>query len=219
MPERSEDYPWPPGRYVRALLEMTLEGALSGIDGRSGSISGPADREVLAAVRRYCDAVVVGAQTMRVERYNPMRTSPAIAKARTEQGLAAAPRLVILSGSLQLPWADPAYSESAMPPIIVTGAASDVDARKRVPQTCELLIAPTDRVEAGWLVDSLIERGLSRIVCEGGPGVLAEFLRAGVVDEWALTLSGTLPSGSFVPVSAHCEDEFVFTRFVTKGDS
>lgn len=216
MPDRSEDYPWPAGRYVRALLVMTLEGAISGIDGRSGSISGPADREALAAVRRYCDAVVVGAETMRVERYNPMRTSPAIAKVRTEQGLAAAPQLVILSGSLQLPWADPVYSESVLPPIIVTGAASDVKARQRVPETCELLIAPSDRVEADWLVDALVGRGLNRIVCEGGQGVLGEFLHAGVVDEWALTLSGILPASSFVPVSAHCEDDFVFTRFVTR---
>ena len=219
MVDPAADYPWPEGPWVRTLVAVTLEGRLSGPDGHSGSISGPADRRVLGAVRRFSDAVVVGAATMRIERYSPMRPVEAVQAERRAQGLALAPRLVIVSASLDLPWQDPVYAESALPPLVVTPSASDPEARARVPSTCELLVAPGERVEPRWLVDELVSRGMSRIVCEGGPSLLADFARAGVIDEWALSLSGILERDRFAPVLARCEDEFVFTRFVRQGDS
>lgn len=209
----ADDYPWPAGPWVRALMVMTLDGAIAGSDGRSGSISGPADRSALAAVRRYCDAVVVGAQTMRVERYSPMRTRPEIAAARESRGLAPAPRLIVISASLDLPWSEPAYAESAQPPLIVTPSTSDVAARQRVPATCELLVAP-GTVEPEWLLQQCRDRGLDHVVCEGGRRVLREFLEADAIDEWALTLSGRTAHASFHPVMVRSTDDFVFTRFL-----
>jgi riboflavin biosynthesis pyrimidine reductase len=214
-----DDYPWPSGPWVRALFVMTLDGHIAGPDGSSRSISGPADRAVLGAVRRWADAVIVGAATMRAERYNPMRVAEAVSDARRARGLGAAPRLVIVSGSLDLPWGDAAYTESALPPLIVTCTSATADARARVPETCELLVAPGDRVDPVGRRAQLGERGLDRIVLEGGPTLLADFARAGMVDEWALSLSGILEHDRFAPVLVGCEDEFVFTRFIRQGDS
>jgi riboflavin biosynthesis pyrimidine reductase len=126
---------------------------------------------------------------------------------------------VIVSASLDLPWSDPAYADSMLPPLIVTVASASAEARERVPATCELLVAPGERVDPGWLRQQLIDRGLERIVCEGGRALLTDFSRAGVVDEWALTVSGLMGDVEFTPVSARREDEFVFTRFVRKGGS
>ena len=214
-----DDYPWPSGPWVRALFVMALDGAAAGPDGRSGSISGPADRRVLGAVRRWSDAVVVGAATMRAERYNPMKVSEAVAAERVAAGQQVAPRLVIVSASLDLPWSDPAYAESMLPPLIVTVDSAPAEARARVPSTCEVLVAPGERVDPMWLREQLVDRGMERIVCEGGRALLADFARAGAVDEWALTVSGLMPAGTFAPVLARCEDEFVFTRFVRQGGS
>ena len=45
-------YPWPDdGRWVRAMMVTTLDGAAVGPDSLSGSISGDADRRVFDAVR------------------------------------------------------------------------------------------------------------------------------------------------------------------------
>lgn len=220
MSEAGDDaYPWPEGPWVRALFVMSLEGEVAGADGRSGSISGPADRRVLAAVRRWSDAVVVGAATMRMERYSPMRVNEAATAERQARGMAAGPRLVVVSASLDLPWSDPVYAESAVSPLIVTTADADAAARARVPGTCELLVAPGAGVDPRWLVDELVRRGLIHVVCEGGPRLLREFLDAGVIDEWAMTLSGVTTAGAYQAVAARCEDEFVFTRFIRSGDS
>lgn len=156
---------------------------------------------------------------MRAERYNPMRVSDAVATERLARGLQAAPRLVIVSASLDLPWSDPVYAESMLPPLVVTVASSSSGARAQVPATCELLVAPGDRVDPTWLRQQLVDRGLQHIVCEGGRALLADFSRAGMVDEWALTVSGVMADVVFTATSARCEDEFVFTRFVRDESS
>ena len=70
-------YPWPAaGSWLRVMMVMTLDGAVAGADGRSGSISSTTDREVLAEVRRLSDAILVGAATVRVEPYGPLRPAP-----------------------------------------------------------------------------------------------------------------------------------------------
>ena len=69
-----DHYPWPDeGQWVRAMMVCTLDGAAAGPDGLSGSISGPADHAVFAAVRRFADVVLVGGGTVKAEGYGPMR--------------------------------------------------------------------------------------------------------------------------------------------------
>lgn len=68
-------YAWPE-TCTRANFVVTADGYVSGTDGRSGSISTPADREVFRALRAGCDAVVVGAGTVRAEGYRPVRVHP-----------------------------------------------------------------------------------------------------------------------------------------------
>src|SRR3954467_87 len=91
-------YPWPEGRrWVRAMMVTTLDGAAAGPDGLSGSISGEADKAVFDAVRREADAVIIGAGTMRAERYGPFRNRA---------------RLAIVTRSLDLPWDEAVFHES-----------------------------------------------------------------------------------------------------------
>ena len=183
-------YPWPPGRrWVRAMMVTTLDGAAAGPDGLSGSISGDADQAVFSAVRRLADAVLIGAATLRAERYKPMRAKEEDAEARREQGLAASPRLVIVSGSLELPWSEPVFSQSTLPPLILTGTNADPAALTRVPETCEVVTLAGDSVNASAILDAMEERGLRRIVCEGGPTLLHELVSADLLDEADITVS------------------------------
>ena len=82
-------YPWPvDGRWVRAMMVTTLDGAAAGPDGLSGSISSSVDKQVFDAVRRLADAVLVGAGTIRAEGYGPMRAKPADQQRRAAAGQA-----------------------------------------------------------------------------------------------------------------------------------
>ena len=193
-------YPWPPDRrWVRAMMVTTLDGAAAGPDGLSGSISGDADQAVFAAVRRHADAVLIGAGTMRAERYKPMRANADYAEARQNDGLAAAPRLVIVSGSLELPWSEPVFSESTLPPLIFTGTNADSAALARVPETCEVVQLVGDTVDAAAILDAMEERGLRRIVCEGGPILLHSIVAADLLDEADITISPVFTGTNLSP--------------------
>lgn len=222
-------YPWPErGRWLRAMMVATLDGSPVGPDGRSRSISSPADREVLATTRRFADVVLIGAGTFRAERYGPMRARAEDDSARAAAGLDAAPRLAMVSASLDLPWEEPTFAESTLRPIVVTTDAADPERLALARQAAEVVALPGATVDPGAMLAALAERGLERVVCEGGPRLLADIARAGLVDEADITLSplftsgGQVATGAAPPVPQRFaleqvlvdEDGFLFTRYV-----
>ena len=212
-------YPWPDrARWVRAMMVMGLDGATVGPDGGSRSLSGPADLAALLAIRSHADAVVIGAETLRVERYKPFRAKPEYQESRAAAGLAVAPRLVVVSASLKLPWDAPVFAESAIAPLVVTVAGHDAGWLERARGHAEVIVAPGDPVDPAWLLDEMYARHLRRVVCEGGRGLLESFAAAGVIDEWDVTLSGLAGATRYDVESTREDGGFVFTRYVRSSD-
>lgn len=218
-------YEWPQRTsWVRAMMVTTLDGASAGPDGLSGSISAPADRLVFNAVRRFADAVVVGSGTLRSEEYSPMRAKAADQPARTAAGQRTAPTLVIVSNSLQLPWHLPMWQESSHQPIVIT-ANSDPATQAAARPYCELVVIP--EVTPAAIVAELSSRGLGRIICEGGPQLLNEFVATATIDELNITISPTMagtgtspqtpsldPVRSYRLVSVLSQDDFLMARYL-----
>ncbi|CUR54765.1 Riboflavin biosynthesis protein RibD domain protein [metagenome] len=187
-------YPWPDsGRWVRAMMVTTLDGAAAGPDGLSGSISSEIDKAVFDAVRRLADVVLVGAGTIRAERYGPMVAKPEDAAARADQGSAPAPVLAVVSPSLDLPWDEPMWAASTIRPIVLTLSGSASEERlARAGEHAEVVVLPGESVDPSALLDLLEARGLRRIVCEGGPSLLAAIAAADLLDEADITISPML---------------------------
>lgn len=220
-------YPWPQDRWLRAMMLQTLDGAPVGADGRSKSLSTPADMRVFAETRRLADAVLIGAQTMRAERYRPLAAKPDVQTARADAGLAPAPRLVIVSRSLDLPWEEPVFRESAITPLVVTAEGASGFNVEEASQLVDVVVLPGKVVDPHALIDALHERGLARITCEGGPRLLSELARADLVDEADITIAPLLTGGGqihtgepvadarrFESASVMEEDGYLFTRYV-----
>ncbi len=206
--EVARSYAWPEARpWVRAMMVTTLDGASAGSDGLSDSVSSDADQVIFAAVRRYADAVLVGSGTLRTEQYTPMKANPADAGQREADGQRAAPVVAVVSGSLKLPWELPIWTESTHRPLVITEAGADEDRLAEAQKHADVVIL--DEVTPQTIVDALIERGLRRIVCEGGPQLLRNLVEAGVVDEADITLAplfaGTenSPSTNSLPDVSH----------------
>lgn len=221
----AERYPWPEGPWLRVMMASTLDGAVAGPDGRSGSISSPTDRRVLAETRRLADVVLVGAATIRAERYRPMVAREEWQAARAAVGLRTAPVVAIVSGRLDLPWDEPLFSESEFSPIVFYSDAASDAAVERAQGCCELIYVPGSEVDPGAVIDALHARGLTWIVCEGGPILIRSFLTSQRIDELDLTFSplfvgaeGTggmpLPDHRWTLDWVREEDGFVFTRYL-----
>lgn len=205
-------YPWPEDRrWVRAMMVTTLDGAAVGPDGLSGSISGEADKLVFNAVRREADVVLIGAGTMREERYGPFRNRA---------------RLAIVSSSLNLPWDEPVFAESRQRPLILTSGDANI---AKVPDSCEAVAVGDDPAS---FLDALTDLGLTRIVCEGGPTLLGALVGAGLVDEADITISPTMTGNAHTPqaptlpsvapfelVQVLAEDGFLMGRYLRRADA
>lgn len=178
---------------LQAGFVLTTDGGIA-YDGGSRPLQSPADEAVFHALRAVSDAVVVGAGTARSERYGPVRPRPAGAAWRGQHAREALPPLVIVSRSLDL---DPAARCFQGPAVVVTCESAGRGRKDRLAEVADVVVAGVDRVDLPAAVSALHERGLTRLLCEGGPRLLTDLLQAGLVDELCLTftplLVGTAP--------------------------
>ncbi|WP_235736500.1 dihydrofolate reductase family protein [Nocardioides alcanivorans] len=225
----AERYPWPEsGKWVRAMMVTTLDGAAVGPDGLSKSVTSAADQVVFNAVRRFADVVLVGAQTVRAEQYTPMTAKPEDAVRRAEAGQTPAPVIAVVTGSLELPWELPVWSGSTHRPIVLTHEGAVPERLARAREHADVLTLPV--LSPDQIIDALVARGLRRIVTEGGPTLLRELIAADLVDEADITLSPGFSGTANSPATAMLsevrgfrleqvleQDGFLMTRHLRAG--
>jgi 5-amino-6-(5-phosphoribosylamino)uracil reductase len=192
--------PVPATGWVRATMLSTLDGAVTGADGRSGSISSPTDRAVFSVLRGLADVVLVGAGTVRAEGYLRPRPQPEFTERRAAAGQAPAPRLAVVTTTGRLGATDTALGgpDGAY---VITCARADLDRLRAVAGADRVLVAGQDRVDAQLAVTHLAARGLRRILLEGGPHLLGDTIAADCLDEICLTLTPLLVAGDAMRIA------------------
>lgn len=172
---------------LRAGFVQSADGAVV-LDGTSRPLQTPADAAVFRALRGVCDAVVVGAGTARRERYGAVRLRPQATAWRLARGRTEAPRLVVVTRTGRL-----GDEQRAADPLVVTTA----DAAASL-NGLDVVVTGEREVGLPTAVTALRERGLGRLLCEGGPSLLGDLVTARLVDELCLTtsplLAGRAPS-------------------------
>jgi len=194
--------PRPGGRpWVAGLMASSADGAAA-VDGRSGALGGDGDRLVFRAVRALADAVLVGAGTVRDEAYGPARTIEDHRATRTARGQAPHPRLVVVSGRLDLDPGLRLFAEAdgtTPPPLVVHPPTAPARARRLLDGRAELVevaAGPGGGVDPHAVLGVLDGLGLDVVVCEGGPSLNGTLLEADLLDELCLTLDPRVVGGA-----------------------
>jgi riboflavin-specific deaminase-like protein len=193
--QQLESYrPWedPPEErpHVAVNFAATVDGRAT-IGGVSGPIGSDTDTAMLAGLRRRFDAVMIGAGTMRAERYGRLAAKKETRERRQEIGLSPEPLMVIVSGRLDLPWEAPLFSEGGRV-LIFTASEAEPPATETPLQVVrhERFV---DIVAALRLLRE--EYGIRALLCEGGPGLHGELEGGGMVDDLFLTIAPKLVGG------------------------
>jgi riboflavin biosynthesis pyrimidine reductase len=186
--------PVPATGWVRANMVTSLDGAATGPDGRSGSISGTTDKAVFGVLRGLADVVLVGAGTARSEGYSLPRPKPAFAERRAAERQAPSPRLAVVTRSGALPSTTDVVAPAA-DTLVVTCASADLRTLRDRFGTDRVLVSGEERVDPAVAVAQLAARGLRRILLEGGPHLLGDFVASRRLDELCLTLSPVMVGG------------------------
>jgi riboflavin biosynthesis pyrimidine reductase len=169
---------------------VEVEGFSAGLF--SAGLSREADLRIFGLLRMTCDALLVGAGTLRHEGYRAVRLDERRRAWRRAHGLAEYPTLVIVSAALELMPNNPALADAPVRPIVLTHASAPADRRAALETVADVLTAGDDEVDLAAGVSLLAERGLPQVLCEGGPHLFGALAAAGVVDEVCLTLSPML---------------------------
>lgn len=179
--------------WVTLKAAVTLDGRLAARGGDARWVSGELSRLEAHRMRDVADAILVGANTVRLD--DPALTT------RLPTGHGRDPKRVILDGRLTVP-----PDAKCLPGALVV-CAKDADAarvRRLERRGAEVLRLPgrRGRVELGALLDELGRREILSLLVEGGGQVHGAFLTAGLADEVALFVAPKLIGAAGVPLLA-----------------
>jgi riboflavin-specific deaminase-like protein len=178
----------------RPYLALNMVSSLDGkatIEWRTKGLSTELDRLLFHHLRTQADAIMVGAGTVRIERYGRMAKSEELRDKREREGLARDPLAVVVSGRLDLPADLPLLNDPEQRVIIATGSDASLPGLgeqveyARVGDDLPLLMARLRE-----------DHGVRSVLCEGGPTLNSHLLAAGLVDELFLTLNPKLAGGA-----------------------
>jgi riboflavin-specific deaminase-like protein len=175
--------------YLILNMVSTLDGK-STLEWRTEGISSDTDRELFHQLRTQTDAVMVGAGTIRAERYGRLIKRDDLREKRRAEGLDPDPLAVVVSATLDLPGDLPLLQEPEQRVLIATGS----DARLHG-TSAQIEYAATGE-DLPLLMARLREIGVRSVLCEGGPTLNSHLLAAGLVDELFLSLSPKLVGGA-----------------------
>jgi riboflavin biosynthesis pyrimidine reductase len=194
---------WLDGGGVRANFISSVDGAVT-VAGLSRGLQTAGDNKVFAALRDLADVVLVGAGTARAEGYAAIHLSEERREMRSRLGLAQTLPTAIVSRSLRL---DPGTAlftdtEPGARTIVLTCQAGDPAVRAALDDVADVVICGDTDVDLVRARGALDERGLRRILCEGGPTLFADLTHAGVLDELCLSVSPLLAGPGSTRISA-----------------
>jgi riboflavin biosynthesis pyrimidine reductase len=187
-----EAYRLPEGRSLRVNFVVSLDGAVT-VEGRSGGLGSPGDRRIFDLLRALADGVLVGAGTAAAEGYGPITADNRVGRLRTDLGRPATAPVVVVSGRASLDPGSRLVTGAVSPTVLVTCGAADAGRRDALATAgVRVLVCGDDEVDLPLALDRLADLGIERVLCEGGPQLFRAALRAGVVDDLALSVAPTL---------------------------
>jgi riboflavin biosynthesis pyrimidine reductase len=181
--------------WVRANMIASADGAAT-VAGRSGGLSGSADRAVFSVLRSLADVIVVGAGTARIEQYRPVQLAETWPSLRA--GRPPTPPIAVVTR--QMTGLDPdgpllATASGLARTIVLTTEAAPADLRARAARVADVIVAGPDLVQPDAIISALAGRGYRRLLTEGGPRLLEQIVAAGLLDDLCLTVSPVLAGG------------------------
>src|SRR3954470_13164371 len=182
----------------------TLLSCCVSIDGYIGNaasrllLSNDADFDRVDAVRASCDAILVGAETVRVDNPRLLVRSQTRCVRRAARGLPASPMKVTVTRRAELDAGADFFTAGDAEKIVYCASSRLADARKRLGPVATV-VDGGETVEMRTLTTDLAGRGVERLMVEGGATVHTQFLTEDLVDELQLTVAPVFVGDSEAP--------------------
>jgi riboflavin biosynthesis pyrimidine reductase len=191
--ERLYAYPEGDKPWIRTNFVSTLDGAAYDESGKSGSLGGEVDTRVFALLRSLADVIIVGAGTARTEGYRPVEAEEVDGDLRSRLGLAPVPPIAVVSRRLEIP-------DALRDQLLIT--TTDTPRLNELREDMDVLAFGEGVIDWTAVLAELASRGLTRVLCEGGPTLHGALVAQDLVDDLCLTIAPVLAAGA-APRIAH----------------
>ena len=181
--------------FVTLKSALSLDGKIATSSGESQWITGPEARERVHQMRDQVDAILVGAGT--VLKDNPRLTT------RLKKGGGCNPARVILDAKAEIPLKARAFHHAHRDRVVyvTTNKASAFRVNRLTDRGIEIQVLSeiSSHISLIKLMKILGKMGIASVLLEGGSGLNASALEAGIVDKVALFLAPLIIGGESAP--------------------
>lgn len=181
--------------YVLLSCAISIDGFLDDARPARLVLSGPEDLDRVDAVRAGCDAILVGATTIRSDDPRLLVRSERRRAERAARGMPPDPAKVTVTGGGGLEPSARFFTTGAAPKLVYCAAAAATTLRARLHGLATVIpvgaagTGDGGRVDLAAVLRDLAARGVRRLMVEGGGTILTQFLAAGLADELQLAVA------------------------------
>jgi 5-amino-6-(5-phosphoribosylamino)uracil reductase len=183
--------------YTLLSCSVSLDGYLGDQTPRL-ALSNEADFDRVDEVRASCDAIMVGAVTVRTDNPRLIVRSEARQERRRALGLAPSPMKITVTNRGDLDARSNFFTTGEVEKLVYTSSPQVADAQARLGPVATV-VDGGDRVQMRWLTEDLADRGVERLMVEGGGIVHTQFLSNDLVDELQLVVAPFFVGDSSAP--------------------
>jgi 5-amino-6-(5-phosphoribosylamino)uracil reductase len=202
-PERGRRRPVPVDRpYTLLSCSMSIDGYLDDATEERLLLSNRADFDRIDEVRAQCDAILVGAHTVRRDNPRLLVRSGARRRDRVSRGLPPSPIKVTVTGGGELDPAAAFFAAGEVEKLVYCASPAVAGARRRLGRVATVVDAG-EPVDLRRLTADLRARGVDRLMVEGGGTMHTQFLTAGLADELQLVIAPFFVGDSRAPRFVH----------------
>lgn len=166
----------------------SFDGCFDDLSDKRVVFSGPEDRAEVEALRASCDAILIGAETLR--RDNPRLLA---------EGKGGPLKKVCLTRSGNVEPSSAFFCSGNGEKLLYTTESRRASLEERLKGLATVVAAGAEDISLAMCLEDLFQRGVRRLLLEGGPNLIRQFLEAGFVDSFRLAISSRLISEAQAP--------------------
>lgn len=188
--------------YVLLSVAVSLDGYIDDLSQDRLILSNADDFDRVDDVRAGVDAILIGAQTMRADNPRLLVNSAERRAKRIADGLPEYPLKVTVSRSGNLS-RNLKFWHHGGEKLVYTTDIGVESLRAALDGLADVVSLGETQVDFGLMLDDLGERGIERLMVEGGGTIHTEFLSRGLADELQLAIAPIIVGQSGAPRFLH----------------
>ena len=169
--------------YVIAKCAMSLDGYIDDATHERLVLSSKEDRDAVTQLRATCDAILIGAGTLRADNPSLGLRGDDLQRRRVDAGLPAEPAKIVITTTGELPIDGRFFTTGTGRPIVIAGAGINEKNAAAIRSVAELHILPSPDCTPAIILNLLSTLGIGRLLVEGGTSILTQFIASNAVDE------------------------------------